>query len=66
MTTNSPSGNRRAVGRSTIPGKPKLPTKMGFASLAAAQGTNNDVNKIISDTEVFIFINFTEHQLYNF
>ena len=33
--TNSPSGKRSAVGRSTMPGRAKLPADMRCVSLAA-------------------------------
>ena len=56
--SNSPSGNRLAVGRSMIPGSPKLPTLTCRVSLAAAKGKNKNVKKMITavDATIILFI----------
>ena len=54
MTTNSPSGKRSAVGRSMIPGKPKLPADTRCVSLAAKWGENKDAEILMSETALFI------------
>ena len=56
VTTNSPSGKRCAVGRSMIPGSPKLPAATRCASLAAVWGKNKDAEIIKSDTEIIILL----------
>lgn len=55
MTTNSPSGKRRAVGISITPGSPKLPKVTRCVSLAAALVKNKDDKTIMSDSFVGIF-----------
>ena len=54
MTNNSPSGKRSAVGRSIIPGKPKLPADTRCVSLSAKWGKNKDAAITMSEIALFI------------
>ena len=55
VTTNSPSGKRLAVGRSTTPGSPKLPAvTCRRVSLAAEWGKFKNVETIKIDKAVII------------
>ena len=56
MATNSPSGKRLAVGRSIMPGSPKLPTVTRCGSLAKAECKNKNVQKTVSETALFIIL----------
>ena len=54
--TNAPSGKRRAVGRSIMPGRPKLPKATRFVSLATLSGNKKGTKAIISDSEIIILM----------